>query len=123
MTALLILLFFAFFPVCHLLGDFFEAIKQDWEKAGKIYQVNCNDYKYGHSCFKFGNYLFTGKGSQKADHAEATKYYDKGCDLKYPEACLHSGLMRTAQTSQVEQKPPPLKVGTAFLITKVLKSK
>lgn len=87
--------------VCHLLGDFFEAIKQEWDKAGKLYEVNCDEYKYGHSCFKFGNYNFTGKGSLKADHAKAMSYYDKGCHYKYPEACLHAGLMRTALTSQI----------------------
>jgi len=87
--------------VCHLLGDYFEAIKKDWQKAGKLYQVNCDEYNYGHSCYKFGNYTFMGKGSVKVDHAKAAEYYDKGCSLKYPDACLHSGLMRTSETSQV----------------------
>jgi len=89
--------------VCHLLGDFFEAIKKDWEKAGKLFAVNCNDYNYGHSCFKYGNYLFIGKGGAKQDHNKAAEYYDKGCNLKFSEACLHAGLMRTSANSTLEK--------------------
>jgi len=89
--------------VCHLLADFFEAVKKDWEKAGKLYEVNCDQYNYGHSCFKYGNYSFVGKGGAKLDHKKAVEYYDKGCSLKYPEACLHAGLMRTSANSQLEK--------------------
>jgi len=87
--------------VCHLLADFMEAIKQDYEKAGKLYKVNCEDFDFGHSCFKFGNYLFTGKGNFKPDHVRATEAFDKGCKLGFSDSCLHSGLMRTSKMSQV----------------------
>jgi len=91
--------------VCHLLADFFEAVKQDWSKAAKLYQVNCDDYSYGHSCYKIGNYAFMGKGDVPKDHTKATHYFDKGCEFNHPEACLHSGLMRTAETSQAIHDP------------------
>jgi cytochrome c oxidase assembly factor 7 len=86
---------------CHLLGDFLEAVKKDWNKAARVYKVNCEDFNYGHSCFKFGNYTFMGKGDVKVDHAKALEYYDKGCSLNFPDACLHSGLMLTSQNSEV----------------------
>lgn len=55
--------------MCHLLADFLEAIKKDFEKASKVYKSNCDDYKYGKSCLKFGHYSFLGKGkvSEKGD--------------------------------------------------------
>jgi len=83
------------------LGDFLEAVKKDWTKAARVYKVNCEDYKFGHSCFKIGNYTFMGKGEEKVDHKKAVDYYDMGCDLGFSDACLHSGLMRTSQTSTV----------------------
>jgi len=91
--------------VCHLLGDFFEAVKKDWAKAAKIYQVNCEDYNYGHSCYKIGNYTFMGKGEVTQDHTKATHYFDKGCEFNYKDACLHSGLMRTTEASKFKNDP------------------
>ncbi|XP_063696400.1 cytochrome c oxidase assembly factor 7 homolog [Culicoides brevitarsis] len=81
--------------VCHLLGDFLEAIKKDFDKASKVYKSNCDDYNYGKSCLKFGHYSFLAKGkaSTKSDPVQALKYYEKGCDLKVSESCLNSGLL------------------------------
>ncbi|XP_052901723.1 cytochrome c oxidase assembly factor 7 homolog [Anopheles moucheti] len=81
--------------VCHLLGDYLEGIRKDFEKAAKVYRSNCDDYNYGKSCLKYGNYTFLGKGraSEKGDPAKAFSYYEKGCTLNDPDACLHSGLL------------------------------
>lgn len=87
--------------MCHLLGDFFEAVQKDFDKAAKVYEVNCNEYKHGHSCFKIGNYSFTGKGGLKADHEKAQHYFDVGCEQKYSDACLHGALMRHSTSSKV----------------------
>ncbi|KAJ8984103.1 hypothetical protein NQ317_017312 [Molorchus minor] len=48
--------------VCHLLADFLEAIKKDYEKAAKVYRNNCDEYKYGKSCLKYGTYSLLGRG-------------------------------------------------------------
>lgn len=81
--------------VCHLLADYLEAIKKDFEKAAKVYRSNCDDYKYGKSCLKFAHYSFLGKGkaSDKGDSLQAYNYYEKGCAEKDPESCFHSGLL------------------------------
>jgi cytochrome c oxidase assembly factor 7 len=46
---------------------------------------------------KFGHYSFLGKGksspSDKGDPKQAYNYYEKGCELKDQDACLHSGLI------------------------------
>jgi len=97
------------FTVCHLLGDYFEAIKQNYEKAAKIYQVNCESFKHGHSCLKIGNYSYMGKGSLKQSQKKALEYYDLGCSYKHPESCLHAGLVRSSgDASQVTMRLPAL---------------
>lgn len=64
--------------VCHLLADFLEAIKKDFEKASKVYKSNCDDYSYGKSCLKYGHYSFLGKGrvSEKGDAKQVRKTLD-----------------------------------------------
>lgn len=53
--------------MCHLLGDYLESIKKDFDKASKVYRSNCDDYGYGKSCLKFGHYSFLGKGMEKRE--------------------------------------------------------
>lgn len=88
--------------VCHLLGDYLESIKKDFEKASKVYRSNCDDYGYGRSCLKFGHYSFLGKGkasgSDKGDAKQAYKYYERGCELKDADCCLHSGLIMVSKS-------------------------
>ncbi|KAL0810901.1 hypothetical protein ABMA28_010200 [Loxostege sticticalis] len=90
--------------VCHLLGDYLEAIKKDFEKAGKVYKSNCLDYKFGKSCLKFGNYTLVGRGRDKGDAAEALTYFEKGCELDERGACLHAGMLLTATGPGVKIK-------------------
>ncbi|RLU20053.1 hypothetical protein DMN91_006659 [Ooceraea biroi] len=42
--------------VCHLLGDYYESIKPDLEQAAAIYKATCDNYNYGRSCAKFGDF-------------------------------------------------------------------
>ncbi|XP_047539230.1 cytochrome c oxidase assembly factor 7 homolog [Vanessa atalanta] len=82
--------------VCHLLADYLEAIKKDFDKAAKVYKSNCMEYNYGKSCLKYGNYALIGRGREKSDPQEALKYFEKGCELNDPTSCLHAGLLLTA---------------------------
>jgi len=79
--------------VCHLLADYLEAIKKDFEKAAKVYRSNCDDYRFGKSCLKYGHYSFLGKGRVTNDAMQAYQYYEKGCQHGDADACLHSGLL------------------------------
>lgn len=96
--------------VCHLLGDYLESIKKDFEKASKVYRSNCDDYGYAKSCYKFGNYSFLGKGKSgsNGDPKQAYSYYEKGCALNDPDSCLHAGLLLVsrAMPKQVERNVP-----------------
>lgn len=82
--------------VCHLLGDYLEAIKKDFDKAARVFKSNCLDYKFGKSCLKIGNYTLIGRGRAKGDAAEALTYFEKGCEYNEPGACLHAGMLLTA---------------------------
>ena len=62
---------------CHLLGDYWEAIKKDYAKALKIYSTNCDEYNHGHSCHKVAGYKYVGKGCTK-DGDSAYEYFKKG---------------------------------------------
>lgn len=97
-----IYLILCFFKVCHLLGDYLESIKKDFEKASKVYRSNCDDYGHAKSCLKFGHYSFLGKGkasaNEKGDPKQAYKYYERGCELKDGDCCLHSGLIMVSKT-------------------------
>ncbi|XP_055685267.1 cytochrome c oxidase assembly factor 7 homolog [Lutzomyia longipalpis] len=92
--------------VCHLLGDYLEGIKKDFEKAGKVYRSNCDDYGYARSCLKYGHYSFVGKGESgsKGDPLRAYKYYEKGCSLSDADSCLHAGLLLVSQSLPKEIK-------------------
>ncbi|XP_033170523.1 cytochrome c oxidase assembly factor 7 homolog [Drosophila mauritiana] len=89
---------------CHLLGDYLEGIKKDFEKASKVYKSTCDDYGYAKSCCKYGNYSFLGKGKSgsKGDPQVAYEYYEKGCNLNDSDACLHSGLLLVSKSMPKE---------------------
>ena len=38
-----------------------DQINQDPQKAFKIYEAACDEYKFGRSCSKVGSYYFAGK--------------------------------------------------------------
>lgn len=99
---------------CHLLGDYLESIKKDFEKASKVYRSNCDDYGYARSCLKYGNYSFLGKGKSGSSGSvlEAYKYYEKGCTLNEPDSCLHSGLILVSRSMKEEVNRDVKKVCT-----------
>lgn len=102
-----------FFLVCHLLGDYLESIKKDFEKAAKVYRSNCDDYGYAKSCLKFGHYSFLGKGKAandiKGDPNQAFEYYKKGCEKDDADCCLHSGLIMVSKSQQAQVKRDVIK--------------
>lgn len=102
--------------VCHLLADYLEAIKKDYDKAKKVYKSNCLDYKYGKSCLKIGNYTLVGKGNEIGNAKEALSYFEKGCELGEPTACLHAGMILTATGPNVNVQRDVPRGKNAFLV-------
>lgn len=87
-----------FVAVCHLLGDYLEGIKKDFDKAAKVYRSNCDDYGYAKSCLKYGNYSFLGKG-RASDKGDSLKAYAKFDEYLY--ANLMNGRDSSAENSPI----------------------
>ncbi|OXU27670.1 hypothetical protein TSAR_003741 [Trichomalopsis sarcophagae] len=78
--------------VCHLLGDYHEALKKDFKGAADIYQKNCDNFNFGRSCAKFGGYKLIGKGCKK-DMNDAFTYMKKGCEFNDEIGCTNAGIL------------------------------
>ncbi|KAK9500793.1 hypothetical protein O3M35_001989 [Rhynocoris fuscipes] len=79
--------------VCHLLGDYLEAISKDFQKAAKVYRSNCEDYNFAKSCYKIANYHVVGRGGVEQSQEKSIKYYEKGCDLGDIDSCFRAGVV------------------------------
>lgn len=84
------------------MGDYLEAVKKDFEKAGKVFKNNCDEYHYAKSCHKFGNFSLLGRGQGRENFQEAYKYFEKGCTLNEPDSCFHQGLMLVTNNDQTK---------------------
>lgn len=103
-------MYYLFISVCHLLGDYLEAVKKDYEKARKVYKSNCDDYKFAKSCFKFGTYALLGKAGLKEDHKTAYDYFKKGCENNSSEACFYEGILTITDADKCGIARDPIKV-------------
>ncbi|KAJ1446748.1 hypothetical protein M885DRAFT_545370 [Pelagophyceae sp. CCMP2097] len=77
---------------CHNVGEFFAVIRRDYVSARDTYKTNCDDRKYGASCFNLARLLLGGKGGD-VDDKGAFKRFKQGCDLGHTPACHHFGLL------------------------------
>ncbi|XP_068201477.1 cytochrome c oxidase assembly factor 7 homolog [Palaemon carinicauda] len=99
---------------CHLLGDYLEGVKKDFDKASKVFRTNCDESNYARSCYKFANYSFLGKGG-KQNMDEAYSYYLKGCTAGDSDSCLNGGLMCVSNTPTNVKRPKDYDKGLELL--------
>ncbi|XP_042224377.1 cytochrome c oxidase assembly factor 7 homolog [Homarus americanus] len=99
---------------CHLLGDYLEGVKKDFEKAAKVYRSNCDESSFAKSCYKYANYNFLGKGC-KQNMEEAYCYYLKGCTAGDYDSCLNGGLMCVSHTPTNDHRPKNYEKGLELL--------
>ncbi|XP_003706539.1 cytochrome c oxidase assembly factor 7 [Megachile rotundata] len=100
--------------VCHLLGDYNEAIKVNHSEAGKIYKKNCDDYNFGRSCTKYGEYVYVGRGC-KRNTMEAYKYMKKGCEANDAKGCLDTGIFAISEENLENSKESQISLGMDVL--------
>ncbi|XP_034187994.1 cytochrome c oxidase assembly factor 7 isoform X1 [Osmia lignaria lignaria] len=100
--------------VCHLLGDYNDAIKQDYNEAAKIYKDNCDTRNYNKSCTKYGEYSFAGRGCEK-NIQEAFKYMRKGCELNDPKGCLDAGAFAVSDEKLEKSRDTQVSLGIQML--------
>lgn len=100
--------------VCHLLGDYYESIKQDYKAALNVYKKNCDDYKYGRSCTKYGGYRAIGNEC-KQDFETAFKYMQRGCNYNDSRGCLHAGTLAVSKQKAKEPRKDQILLGMEML--------
>ena len=88
---------------CNRLASFLESILKDFEKARKVYDFNCFKNDYGMSCFKLGQFQFSGKGGEK-NLSKAFESFKKGCDSKCGASCHNLALMFQEGKTPEKQK-------------------
>ncbi|XP_067939781.1 cytochrome c oxidase assembly factor 7B-like [Watersipora subatra] len=77
---------------CHRLADFFNSLKKDEQKGSKLFKENCDEHKYGHSCFKYAGQRLIGKGVE-ANPEEGAEYFEKSCEYGYVKGCSNAGIL------------------------------
>lgn len=88
---------------CHLLGDYLEALKTEYEAAAKIYKTNCDEKSYAKSCLKYATYNYLGKGLEQ-NFLTAFDYSKKACELGSANGCLQAGFMLTLNDEETKNK-------------------
>lgn len=100
--------------VCHLLGDYNEAIKVNHTEAAKIYKKNCDKYSFGRSCTKYGEYLYAGRGCER-NTSEAYVYMKKGCENDDKKGCLDAGVFAVSAGKLEDTKEYQISLGMQML--------
>uniref|UniRef100_A0A2P2I5N9 Cytochrome c oxidase assembly factor 7 homolog n=1 Tax=Hirondellea gigas TaxID=1518452 RepID=A0A2P2I5N9_9CRUS len=87
---------------CQLLGEYLESIKNDFDKALKVYKNNCDEYKYPRSCLKYVILGLRGK-APKITPAEAISYLEKGCAAGCGESCAGAAELNITEAHKPQQ--------------------
>uniref|UniRef100_A0A8L8Q1U6 Sel1 repeat family protein n=1 Tax=Heligmosomoides polygyrus TaxID=6339 RepID=A0A8L8Q1U6_HELPZ len=73
---------------CQLLGEYMEALEQNFKAAFTLFKQNCEERKYPKSCFKYGMYLLTGK-----DLTKMIEPMQIACDGNLKQGCRYLSLV------------------------------
>lgn len=98
---------------CHQTAEFFSVVKEDRERAAKLYERNCREKGYPASCFNLGKLHLAGKGVKQDDHA-AERLFTKACKGGHLSACYHQGLLTFLSE---QSKQPKLTTSSPSLST------
>uniref|UniRef100_A0AC34QVN4 Uncharacterized protein n=1 Tax=Panagrolaimus sp. JU765 TaxID=591449 RepID=A0AC34QVN4_9BILA len=77
---------------CHLLGEYFEAIEQNFKKSLELFRDNCEKKEYPKSCYKYAMYLLSGKECVPS-FEKMIKPLEIACNGKIPLGCRYLGLV------------------------------
>ena len=77
---------------CHLLGEYMEAIEQNFVKSFELFRDNCELRKYPKSCYKYAMYLLNGKECEPS-FKKMIQPLEIACSDKIPPACRYLSLV------------------------------
>ncbi|KAK7583878.1 hypothetical protein V9T40_004841 [Parthenolecanium corni] len=89
--------------VCHLLGMYFDVIKNDIEQAKKVYKVNCDSYKWSFSCYKYGYLLDKENKPENVDNV--IHYLNQGCEAGLAKSCYFASVRMGAKAEKNQDLP------------------
>ena len=117
---------------CQLLGEYFESITREFDKALQIFETNCSKNNHGPSCSKAGFYLASGNGGIQPDPVSLSflityfwlillyfqdrgyDYLVKGCEENYGKSCLLAGMFHKTKFEHPIKTPKDLAKSTEF---------
>ena len=89
---------------CHHVGEYLAVVKNLHKQAFDTYDKNCNQQKFGPSCFNAAKLLLGGKGVGQDDH-QAARYFNLACKQKHRPACYHEGMLLYSSEIPDNQDP------------------
>nr|XP_040569060.1 cytochrome c oxidase assembly factor 7 homolog isoform X1 [Lepeophtheirus salmonis] len=87
------------FEVCHLLGDFLQAIEGNQKQAYLTYKQNCDKRDFPASCETAGLYRVNNKANCGIDWNDGLRYLRKSCDMNWYSGCHRAGFVATLNPS------------------------
>ncbi|VDK60267.1 unnamed protein product, partial [Cylicostephanus goldi] len=94
---------------CQLLGEYMEALQQNFKAAFALFKQNCEERKYPQSCFKYGMYLLAGRECTP-DLTKMIEPMQIACDGNIKQGCRYLSLVhwngekhRPADSKKAEQ--------------------
>uniref|UniRef100_A0A8R1XL85 Uncharacterized protein n=2 Tax=Onchocerca TaxID=6281 RepID=A0A8R1XL85_ONCVO len=77
---------------CQLLGEYMEAIEQNFKMAYNLFKTNCEERGFPRSCFKYAMYLLAGKECERS-LKKMIGPLEKSCEANMPEGCRFLSLV------------------------------
>lgn len=87
---------------CHHVAEFYSVVKDDWARAAKVYEGNCESKDYPASCFNLAKLYLAGKGQLQQSDAKAQSLFDKACKGGHLHGCYHQGLLMFSNAVNAE---------------------
>lgn len=76
---------------CHHVGEYMAVVKEEYERAAKVYELNCKNKGYGPSCFNLGKFYVAGKGVPQCDQ-DAENLFDVSCKSGHLQGCYYKAV-------------------------------
>ncbi|KAL3994825.1 Sel1 repeat family protein [Acanthocheilonema viteae] len=78
--------------MCQLLGEYMEAIDQNFKAAYNIFKTNCEEKGFPRSCFKYAMYLLAGRECEPS-RKKMIEPLEKSCEANMPKGCRFLSLV------------------------------
>ena len=96
---------------CHLLGEYAEAVEQNFKAAVQLFRDNCEQKEYPKSCYKYAMYLLHGKEVEPS-FKKMIRPLEIACAGNMPPACRYLSLVNW--NGEEDREPNPKKAEEAM---------